>query len=211
MVEYNIKDSFMNFDKLTSDDIQKMVKGEHSSQNKIQVSVSDDYKPTITRHVGDKWTDADGNEWEQKDGYALRLGKEWQQELQKELSSFANCPKETCTCDFPNRYDKKMKAIHGMCFDCVIAMEHKLRIQGKYEEYEREKIKSNALAWLAEAEKDKDILADTLSRLEFTNEFGDVEKWNTNFNKEELLEKITIEFENFKKMILEQLEDTNAE
>ena len=200
----------MNFDKLTTDDIQKMVRGEHSSQNRIQVAVGTDYKPTITRHVGDKWTDEDGNEWEQKEGYALKLGTEWKQELQKELSTFKNCPKETCTCTLPTRYDKKMQGIHGMCFDCVITMEHKLRIQGKYEEYEREKLKNNALAWLTEAEKDKEIIADTLSRLEFTNEFGDVEKWNTQVNKEELLIKLNEEFEQFKKNLLEQTETDNA-
>lgn len=200
----------MNIDKLTGEDIRQMVKGEHSSQNKIQVTVGGEYAPTITRKVGDKWTDADGNEWEQKEGYATKLGKDWQQDLRQELNTFANCPKEVCTCTLPKRLDKKMKAIHDMCFDCVIEMEHRLRIQGKYEEYEKEKLKKNALAWLAEAEADKEMIADTLSKLEFTNEFGDVEKWHTNVNKEELLTKISQEFEQFKKEFLEKLETPNA-
>jgi len=199
----------MNFDKLTSEDIRKMVKGEHSSQNKIQVTVGDEYKPTITRNVGDKWTDEDGNEWEQKQGYAVKLGKEWQQELHNDLHSFPKCPKETCTCTLPKRNDTKMRAIHGMCFDCVIDMEHKLRITGKFKEYEKEKLKRNAMAWLDEAEKEKEILADTLSRLEFTNEFGDIEKWNTHVNKEELLDKISQQFEQFKKEFLEKMETRN--
>jgi hypothetical protein len=201
----------MNIDRLSSEEIRQMVKGEHASQTKIQISNSSEYKPTVTRHVGDKWTDEDGNEWEQKEGYALRLGKDWQQDLQASLNTFANCPKEVCTCTLPNKYDKKMKAIHDMCFDCVIAMEHKLRIQGKYEEYEKEKIKKNVLAWLAEAEKEKEILADVLSRVEFANEFGDVEKWNTTINKEDLLKQITEQFEEFKKNFLEQLENPNAQ
>ena len=114
-----------------------MLHGKHSTQNKIQVTVGD-YAPTVTRKVGEEWTDDDGNEWEQKEGYATKMGKEGQQELRKELSTFSNCPKEVCTCTLPNHLDKKMKAIHNMCFDCVIAMEHKLRIQGKYKEYEKE-------------------------------------------------------------------------
>jgi hypothetical protein len=200
----------MNIDKLTTEEIQQMVRGEHSSQNKIQISAPGEYSPTITRNIGDRWEDADGNEWEQRNGYAVKLGREWQQELKTELSTFKNCPKEICTCTLPNRYDKKMKAIHDMCFDCVIAMEHKLRIQGKFEEYEKEKLRNNMLGWLSEAEKEKDIIADEFSRMEFTNEFGDVEKWHTNINKEEFATQLGEKFEEFKKTFLEKLEDGNA-
>ena len=48
--------------------VQDMLDGNH--KNKIQVggySKSDE-----KREVGDKWTDSDGNEWEQKDGYRTK-------------------------------------------------------------------------------------------------------------------------------------------
>ena len=106
----------------------------------------------------------------------------------------------------PKRLDDKMKRIHGMCFDCVIDMEHKIRLEGKWDEYENRKVKENALAWLVEAERDKNLIADELSRLEFNNDFGDIEKWKTNINKEELLEKIETEFSEFRKNFIEQLE-----
>jgi hypothetical protein len=129
----------LNESNINVESLKQMLQGKHTTQNKIQVTVGD-YAPTVSRKVGEKWTDEDGNEWEQKEGYATKLGKEWQQELRKELSTFSNCPKEVCTCTLPNHLDKKMKAIHNMCFDCVIAMEHKLRIQGKYKEFYKSNI-----------------------------------------------------------------------
>jgi hypothetical protein len=188
-------------------DVKKLLAGEHESQNKISVGYTEGKKDEqISRKIGDKWFDADGNEWEQRKGYKIKLGKEWQQELHEYLNSFPNCQKENCTCTMPKRLDQKMKAIHGMCFDCVIDMEHKIRLEGKWDEYEKTKVKQNALAWLKEAEKDKDLIASELSRLEFTNDFGDNEKWKTPLNKEELLEKIEKEFADFRKNFIEQLE-----
>jgi hypothetical protein len=187
-------------------DVKKLLHGEHESQNKVQVGFDGNKKESVDRTVGDKWFDDDGNEWEQKKGYKVKLGKVWQQELHQYLNSFPNCPKETCTCGIPKRLDEKMRKIHGMCFDCVVKMEHKIRIDGKWEEYEKRKMKENAVAWLKEAERDKNLIVEELSKLEFANEFGDVEKWDTQINKEELLKKIEDEFETFKIDFIEKLE-----
>ena len=189
------------------DDVKKLLAGEHDSQNKISVGFDGDRKPDdITRKVGDRWFDENGNEWEQKEGYRIKLGKEWQQELRDYLRSFPNCRKETCTCNMPKRLDEKMRRIHGMCFDCVIDMEHKIRLEGKWDEYEKRKVKENAIAWLSDAEKDKNVIARELSQLEFTNDFGDIEEWKTPFNKDEMLQKIENEFDEFRKNFIEQLE-----
>ena len=189
------------------DDVKKLLSGQHESQNKVQVGfVADKKEDSQTREVGEKWFDADGNEWEQKNGYKMKLGKVWQQELHEYLNSFPNCPKDSCTCGMPKKLDEKMRKIHGMCFDCVVKMEHKIRIEGKWDEYEKRKLKENAIAWLSEAERDKNLIVEELSRLEFTNEFGDLEKWDTKINKEELLNKIEKEFEEFKKNFIDKLE-----
>jgi hypothetical protein len=107
----------------------------------------------------------------------------------------------------PKNVDNKMKALHGMCLDCVTEMEHKIRIEGRWDEYEREKMKLNAMAWLAEAEKDKNVIAEELSRTEFVNSFGDVEKWDTGKTKEELLQKIEDEFQKFREDFIQKLEN----
>ena len=190
-------------------DIEKLIQGTHESQNTIQVGFAGEVEERITRKVGDKWKDTDGNEWEQKDGYSIKLGKEWQQELHEYLKGFQNCPKETCTCTMPKKLDEKMRMLHGMCFDCVIEMEHKIKIEGKWSEYEREKMKQNALAWLKEAERDKNLIAEELSKAEFANSFGDVEKWSGGLTKEQLLQKIEDEFEQFRKDFIQKLENPN--
>lgn len=192
------------------DDVKQLLKGEHVSQTSVQVGYNGEVEEKITRKVGDTWTDSDGNEWEQKEGYSIKLGKEWQQELHTYLNSFPNCPKETCTCTLPKRMDDKMKKLHGMCFDCVIDMEHKIRLEGKWDEYERNKMKENALAWLEEAERDKNLIAEELSKLEFANSFGDSEKWDTGVTKEEILQKIEDEFQKFREDFIKKLENDGA-
>lgn len=194
------------------DDVKKLLAGKHESQEKVQVGYTEeDTEKTLSRKVGDRWFDEDGNEWEQRKGYKIKLGKEWQQELHEYLNTFQKCPKETCTCTMPKRLDQKMKAIHGMCFDCVVDMEHKIRLEGKWDEYEKRKVKENALAWLQEAERDKNAIASELSRVEFTNDFGDNEKWKTPLNKEELLAKIENEFEEFRNNFIKKLEEDLGE
>ena len=72
------------------DDVRQLLKNEHSSQTAIQVGYDGEVEEKISRKVGDKWTDSDGNEWEQKEGYSIKLGKEWQQELHNYLNTFPN-------------------------------------------------------------------------------------------------------------------------
>jgi hypothetical protein len=189
------------------EDVKKLLNNQHQSQNQIQVGYGGETNDKPIRKVGDKWTDSDGNEWEQKEGYSMKLGKEWQKELHHYLNSFSKCPKETCTCTMPKRMDEKMRMIHGMCFDCVIDMEHKIRLEGKWDEYEREKMKENALSWLAEAEKDKNLIAEELSKVEFANSFGDSEKWSSGITKEQILQKIEEEFQKFRQDFIQKLEN----
>ncbi len=188
-------------------DVKQLLKGEHTSQTSIQTGYTGEPEEKITRKIGDRWKDEDGNEWEQKEGYTMKLGKDWQQELHGYLNTFQNCPKEVCTCTMPKNIDNKMKTLHGMCLDCVTEMEHKIRLQGKWEEYQREKIKQNALSWLTEAEKDKNLIAEELSKVDFVNEFGDIEKWDAGKKKEELLQKIEDEFQKFREDFIQKLEN----
>ena len=46
------------------------------------------------------------------------------------------------------RLDDKMWRLYGHCFDCQIIIENKLRIEGKYEEWQNEKIKQNKIAFI---------------------------------------------------------------
>jgi len=181
--------------------IKQMLEGKHKTQTKKTVSF--DKKQTVKREVGDVWTDDKGQEWEQKKGYKVKAGKF--QKLRRELKKFPNC-KEGCDSYLdPGHADLKMKAYHGMCLDCVVDMEHKLKLEGKYEEYEKKKMLANAEAWLRQAEFEKDVLKHSV-QANFINEDGSIEKWG-GLNEEEVIERIERGFEKFKKDFIDKLKE----
>ena len=181
--------------------VKEMIAGTHKSQTKTTIGFGET-KTVVKREVGERWTDDNGNVWEQKKGYKVKLGK--LSELRKELNTFPNCKKDICTCTNPKRNDIKMKTIHGMCFDCVIEMEHQMRIDGTYEEYERKKIYANMTSWLKKAEIEKEALKTAL-KAKFVNEDGSIEEWNE-MSWEDVEKKIDNEFRLFKENYLKKWE-----
>ena len=93
-----------------------------------------------------------------------------------------------------------------MCLNCVVEMEHNLKMNGKYKEYENKKLLANAEAWLKQAELEKEVLKSTLEA-SFINEDGSIEKWNEGMTKEELIEKIDNEFKTFKENFIDKLKN----
>jgi hypothetical protein len=68
-----------------------------------------------------------------------------------------------------------MWAIHQMCLDCVIDMEAKLKIEGKFEEYERKMLNGNKNSMMSDLEVALDEWLN--SNNSFITEQGDVENW----------------------------------
>ena len=48
------------------------------------------------------------------------------------------------------RLDDKMWRLYGHCFNCQLQFEHKLRLEGKYDEWEKEKVKQNKISFVKE-------------------------------------------------------------
>jgi hypothetical protein len=182
--------------------VKEMIAGNHRTQTKNTVSFGEG-KDFIKREVGQQWLDDDGNTWEQKKGYKVKLGK--LSELRADVQTFSNCSKETCTCLTPSRNDLKMKVIHDMCFECVISMEHQLRIDGKYEEYENNKVLENSKAWLKQAELEKETIKLAM-KARFVNEDGSLEDWDGG-SWEEIESKIDNEFQMFRENFINKLEN----
>jgi hypothetical protein len=202
--------------------IQQMIDGTHKFQTKQSTGFSDakDVAKKAERHeVGDKWeeTDANGTVWviEQHEGFRSKKSKNSEvfAEVRDFLTSFPKCRKETCTCFTPNHLDEKMRRIQGMCFDCVIEMEHELKIQGKYDEYATNKMKENAKAWLRNAEQDVEMLkkAYTESSKIVINGEGETETWAAKMSPEEFDEKVQQNFEKFKQNLLDKIEGKTNE
>jgi hypothetical protein len=196
--------------------IKQMLDGTHKFQTKKTVGFSDAKdaaKKSEHHEIGDVWeeTDTAGNIYvvEQREGFRIRKTKNSDvfQSIRDEIRSFPNCRKETCTCLGTHPLDLKMRSIHGMCFDCVIEMEHEMKNDGTFNEYAQNKVRENALAWLRDAERDVELLKQAYTQASkfVTNAEGETEHWAAKMTIEEFEEKIQKEFDTFKEKFLNKL------
>ena len=198
--------------------VTEMLQGTHKFQTRKTVGFSDSAataKNNEKHAVGDIWEETDPGSkityvLEQFEGFRTKKPKNSDalQSVRTELRTFPNCRKETCTCAGSHHLDKKMRKVHGMCFDCTIEMEHELKVAGKFEEYEQQKIRENALAWLASAERDVEMLKEAYtSAAKFvTNSEGETESWGAKMTPEEFEETVQAQFNIFKENFLKQLD-----
>ena len=196
---------------------QQMLEGNHKFQTKKTVGFSDvetTAKQNERHDVGDVWEETDSSTGttyviEQCDGFRIKKTKnsDTLQSIRDEIRSFPNCRKDNCVCSGKNQADIKMRKIHGMCLDCVIDMEHELKKSGEYEAYEQNKIRENAIAWLASAERDVEMLkqAYTESSKFVSSTNGDVETWAAKMTPEEFNETVQKQFDKFKEEFLNNL------
>jgi len=204
--------------------VQQMLEGNHKFQTKKIVGFSDaeEVAKKNTKHApGDVWEETDAVTGityviEQRDGFRIKTIKSGKvlQEVREELRAYPNCRKETCTCITKHPLNEKMRKLHGMCFDCVIEMEHELKKAGRFNEYEQHKIRENKLAWLAEAERDVALLKETYTQASkfVTNSEGEQETWTARMTPEEFDATIQKQFDLFKEKFLQNLDkETNNE
>ena len=199
--------------------IQQMLDGTHKFQTKKTVGFTDaksTAKKNERHEVGDTWEEVDPTSGvtyvvEQRDGFRVRKTKNTEifQQIREELTAFPNCRKETCTCAGTHPIDKKMRGIHGMCFDCVIEMEHELKKEGKFNEYAIDKMRENAMSWLREAERDVEMLKEAYTQAStfVTNSDGVTETWTAKMTPEEFEEKVQKEFDAYKENFLKQIDE----
>ena len=198
--------------------VTEMLQGTHKFQTRKTVGFSDSAataKNNEKHAVGDIWEETDPGSkityvLEQFEGFRTKKPKNSDalQSVRTELRTFPNCRKETCTCAGSHHLDKKMRKVHGMCFDCTIEMEHELKVAGKFEEYEQQKIRENAMAWLATAERDVEMLKEayTTAAKFVTNSEGETESWAAKMTPEEFEETVQSQFNIFKENFLKQLD-----
>jgi len=182
--------------------INQMLSGTHKSQNKTTVGYQSKEED---RNVGDKWIDNNGVQWEQKDGYKVSSAKALEAVMAaiKALKMPNTCPK--CNNEMKdNQYNKKMWKVHKMCFDCVIDMEHEHRLNGTYEQYEKYLMRKNIEAWLIDARAEMGAIKELLTKAEFVNSDGTVEKWDSPWKgkEQELEELLERDFQKVKSQLL---------
>lgn len=120
---------------------------------------------------GDTWEEG-GKKWTIKNGVKQSITK--LDKFKHLISMPLTCP----NCRKPMKADdlnKKMYSIHKMCLNCVIDMEAKIKLEGKWDDYAKNIMNSNKNASLEEFEQALDSWLDEKDT--FVTEQGDIESW----------------------------------
>ena len=121
------------------------------------------------------------------------------------------CP--SCKKTMKKKLDDKFWRLANHCFDCQVEKENKLRVEGKWEEYEKGKILENKKAYLKDLKQSIDEFEQSGGKAEFFNEVGvdrvgvEREEWSMgqkNFDKlvkeaREYIEELETELEDEQK------------
>ena len=172
--------------------MRNLIKGKVGESSELQVGYTtkkEDHKE------GDIWEEG-GKKWTIKDGIKQTATK--LDEVKKEAILPLFCP--SCKSLMKKRNDTKMYNIHKMCFDCVIDMEGKLKIEGKYKDYERTMVSNNAEDYVNHLET---YLMEALntSNEQYVSERGEIERWKGGIDKEKLTKEIKESITEFKEDI----------
>ena len=121
------------------------------------------------------------------------------------------CPE--CDKVMKSRLDDKMYRLHNHCFDCQVKFENKLRVEGKYEEWEEKKVLNNKLSYIRDQIESIEDWKDEASKpLEVFDQVGvkdielQTEKWSQNTEKvEEMSNEALEELSKLKEEVEEKL------
>lgn len=163
-------------------DVQRMrniITGNAGNATGVQVGYS---KQQQDYQEGDMWEE-NGKQWTIKNGIKQTVTKF--DKLKKMVVMPLSCP----NCNEPIKatpINKKMWNLHKMCRDCVIKMEAKIKLEGKWDEYEKGIINANKNAEVDDFEKAFEEFINTKSD-SYVTEQGDVETWSGGkINEEEI-------------------------
>ena len=135
--------------------VQSMLDGTY--QNKIQVG---QYSPTEeVRNVGDKWTDSEGYEWEQKEGFQVKKS------IMPAVGLFNHQCKDcgkNCSPKMAKPWDRDCFKADGRCYYCQMEYEIDLKADKpiRWFAYRRlkdlrnmEALENDMIQWVDEMEK----------------------------------------------------------
>ena len=128
------------------------------------------------REVGERWTDSDGKEWEQKEGFKSSVNK--MDDVREYLKKLTTCHSEDCKTETYVHADKKMISRTGYCVICMRKLEQVLREDGTWPFYEDYKITLNKLSFVREEkQRMEEVLGGIKDHFEMITEDGRLEKW----------------------------------
>lgn len=149
--------------------IRNIIEGRYGDKTNISTG----YNKKQDERVDGVSFEENGKTWIIKDGIKQSITK---MDSFKEYAKFPlKCP--CCETAFKlTDLNKKMYHIHNKCFDCVTEMESKLKMKGKFEEYENNILNKNKISILDDFEKALDEYANSKNE-SFVTEDGAIETW----------------------------------
>lgn len=123
------------------------------------------------RKEGERWTDTDGIQWQKLNGKSVRLTKTQGQIIRDTIGDTLDCKVCKAKWKWSGSKDRRMLNRTGLCSDCLIEYETKLRIVGAYDVYEKYRMGIYEMGHLKELRLK---IKETIANLEHTG--GDVTK-----------------------------------
>ena len=122
------------------------------------------------------------------------------------------CP--ACSKTMKSHLDDKMYRLYGHCFDCQVKFESKLRAKGTFQNWERQKVLNNKLAWIKEQKEGvQDWRNEASKPIEVHESVGvqelelETERWSQNTEQiEKMADEALQEFDKMEQETQEELE-----
>lgn len=131
------------------------------------------------RNVGDIWED-EYHRYEKKQGYTLKTGKNSDalQEIRDYITKKSECKNSECKTIKKTEKDKKLINQSGYCINCNVEIEHILRVNGFWKEYQDYRVFTRMIIYgKQKLEELKQSLDDVKPYYEYINEDGTTERW----------------------------------
>jgi hypothetical protein len=129
---------------------------------------------------------------------AERELKEGRSDVLKDARTPWFCPE--CNKVMKSHLDDKMYRLHNQCFDCQVKFENKLRVEGKYDEWEEKKVLNNQLSYIKDQIESIENWKEEASKpIEVFDSVGikevelQKEKWSQNKEQVETMSKEALE------------------
>ena len=165
------------------DRMRNLIRGNANASSETQVGWN---KKIIYYKECYIWTEG-RKTWTIKDGIKQTISK--LDAIKKEVFMPLCCPK--CSKVMKHHLDKSNYKMHKKCHSCVVEFEHKLKIEGKYDNYIKKLKNKNNITALNEIETYLLDAVNNTSNSSFVSEHGTIERWVGGVDKEKMTKEIS--------------------